>query len=206
MTFLPKDPASQKKLLYVLLPLVGLAAYVYFLHGSRSEELTRMESRLESMESKNATARVAAARAGGDLEQRLAVYEQYMIRLERLIPSREEVAKLLFDISERADQVGVDLALVRPEAESPDNYYTRQTYELGVVGPYHNIGRFLAEVGSLPRIITPIDLSLLTGSLDEDGRMNINARFRIETYVLPEPGSDSTADQPSAGANENART
>jgi Tfp pilus assembly protein PilO len=82
----------------------------------------------------------------------------------------------------------VDLALVRPETESRGPYYTRQTYEMGVTGRYHDVGLFLSEIGSLPRIITPIDLEVTAPRGNGAAGDAVQASFRIETYVLPRPG------------------
>lgn len=202
MALLPQDKASQKKLLYALLPLLGAFAYWYFIHQGRATELDDMQTRLETLEQQNTTARALAARAGGpELEQRMGLYEEYMARLERLIPSQEEVSRLLNDISRRAVEVGVNLAVVEPQADQPGRYYTRQTYQMAVLGSYHDIGRFLAEVGSLPRIVTPIDLEVdapraaggraRAGQQTSDRQQDLTAQFKIETYVLPPPGADT---------------
>lgn len=205
MALLPQDKATQRKLLYVLLPLLALFGYWYFMHQGAVTEITQLEGQLTNLEQQNATARALAARAGPELEQRMALYEEYMVRLERLIPSQQEVARLLDDISQRAVEVGVNLSLVTPQAESPGRYYTRQTYEMAVTGTFHDIGRFLAEVGSLPRIVTPIDLELeaipaqrgQTRQRREGEPMPLTANFRIETYVLQQQPADTAQ----AGAN-----
>ncbi|HUG00698.1 MAG TPA: type 4a pilus biogenesis protein PilO [Longimicrobiales bacterium] len=203
MALLPQDPAKQKKLLAVMAPLVALGGYWYFFHGKATEEIDTMAVRLETMQAQNRSARTMASTGGAELERRLEIYEQYTGRLERLIPSRDEVPQLLSDISERAQQVGVDLALVRPETEAAGPYYTRQTYEMGVTGRYHEVGLFLSEIGSLPRIITPIDLEVSTQRGNAAGGDDeVQASFRIETYVLPRPGevADTT------GGGGDART
>jgi type IV pilus assembly protein PilO len=93
-------------------------------------------------------------------------------------------------IATRAEATDVALALMRPEEDVASDFYRRVTYEMGVVGTYHDIGEFLSEVGSLPRIITPIDLTLRRRG--EQGS-ELEAGFRIETYVLPQPGDTAAA-------------
>ena len=206
MALIPQDKPTQKKLLLVLLPLLALFAYWYFMHGDRTAEIAEMQTHLEELEQKNATARALAARSGPELEERMALYEEYMARLERLIPSQEEVSRLLNDISQRALEVGVNMTLVEPDADSEGRYYTRQTYQMGVVGNFHDIGRFLAEVGSLPRIVTPIDLELTPLAANVRQRTarptdDLNALFRIETYVLPRPGAVADSADAQGSAN-----
>ncbi|MFW6331576.1 MAG: type 4a pilus biogenesis protein PilO, partial [Gemmatimonadota bacterium] len=156
---LPDDPAQQRRLLIGLVPLLALFAYWYFLHGTYVEELTAMETRLESLETRNAQARMRAPQSR-QLEERLTAFERHIERLEELVPRGEEVSQLLNTISERADQIGVSVARFTPGEADLGTHYNRRTFELTVHGTYHEVGRFLSEIGSLPRIITPIDLSI----------------------------------------------
>jgi type IV pilus assembly protein PilO len=183
---LPDDPAKQRLVLIGLVPLVGLAAYWYFLHGGYQQELTAAETRLETLEIRNAQAR-ARAPESQQLEERLEVYERHIERLEELVPKREEVSQLLNTISERADQIGVSIIQFTPGGTDRLPHYNRRTFQMTVSGGYHDIGRFLSEIGSLPRIITPISLRLLP-STGQDATEELVASFLIETYVLREPG------------------
>ena len=196
MALLPTDPQQQKKLLLGLLPMLMLFAYYQFMHGGRAERIVEMETHLESLETTNAAAKVIATQGGPELQRRLAIYEEHMRRLEELIPNREEVAELLHSMGLRAQNSGVELTKMKPEADEPGSYYTRRTYEMGVSGTYHDVGMFLSEVGSLPRIVTPTELKLLTSrTTTRDGTPLIDAGFRIVTYVLPDPlplATDST--------------
>lgn len=188
MALLPTDPAQQKRLLIGLIPLVLAFAYYQFMHRERAETIASLESNLEQLERNNATMRALAANGGPELERRLAVYEQHMLRLEELIPRREQVPELLHAMTLRAQTSGVELTRMKPEGEEASPYYTRQTYEVGVRGTYHDVGQFLAQVGSLPRIITPTDFRVLaTGFTDRNtGGPLLNASFRIITYIVPE--------------------
>jgi Tfp pilus assembly protein PilO len=59
------------------------------------------------------------------------------------------------------------------------------------------VGSFLAAVGSLSRIVTPVDLEIepVVGEVPwEEMESPVTARFRIETYVLP--GTGASADIP----------
>lgn len=183
MALLPSNPDDQKKLLIGLVPLLILFGYWYFFHGANVEEVTERETRLENLERNNNTARVIASQgAVGELEQRLGLYREHIQRLEQLIPSGEEVPELLESIASSAQNTDVELALMRPEQDAAGDFYRRVTYEMGVIGEYHDIARFLTEVGSLPRIVTPIDLNLRARQEGSD----LEASFRIETYVLPQ--------------------
>lgn len=180
---LPEDPVQQRRLLIGLVPLLLVFGYWYFLHGDYVEELQAMETRQESLERQNAQARVRAPQSR-QMEERLMQFERHIERLEQLVPRDEEVSQLLSTISQRADQIGVTVARFTPGQTTTGNHYNRRTFEMTVRGEYHEIGRFLSEIGSLQRIITPTDLSL-TPLTREGDASELQASFFIETYVLP---------------------
>ena len=195
---LPEDPAQQKRLLIGLLPLLALFAYWYFLHdGQYKPELTAMETRLEALETRNSQARMRAPQSRA-LEERLTQFERHIQRLEELVPRDEEVSQLLNTISERADQMGVTIGRFNPGDTNAGTHYNRRTFEMTVRGTYHDVASFLTEIGSLPRIITPIDLHLVPIRQTDEGQ-ELEGSFLIETYVLPEP-SEARANQGAAGA------
>jgi type IV pilus assembly protein PilO len=198
MALLPKDPAQQKRLLIGIIPLVLAIVYYQFVHTKKAVEIADLETHYENLERTNATAKVLSEQGGPELERRLAMYEAHMKRLEELIPKREQVPELLNDMGRRAQLSSVEVTLMRPEGEEASPYYSRQSYEFGVKGTYHNVGRFLSEVGSLPRIITPTEFRLLGTTLkDKQGAPLLNANFRIITYIVP----DATAPADSAVTN-----
>jgi type IV pilus assembly protein PilO len=189
MALLPTNSSSQKKLLIGLVPLLGLLAYHQLAHGKKVTEVEVMEDRLEQLTVTNNAAKFLAAQGGPELERKLAIYEQHMRQLEELIPKREEVAELLYAVTLRSQSAGVDLTKMSPEAQDPSPFYTRQIYEMGVRGTYHDVGLFLSEIGSLSRIVTPTQLRITVPPQPETNRRGeplIDASFRIVTYVIPD--------------------
>lgn len=182
---LPDDPAQQRRVLIGLIPIVLLFGYWYFLHGDYVTEVETMRTRLESLEAANSQARMLAPQSRR-LEERLVELERHMNRLEQLVPRREEVSGLLRTINERAEQIGVEISRFAPGDTERGAHYNRRTFEMTVLGPYHDIGQFLSAVGSLNRIITPINLSITTNNIRQD-EQTLEASFVIETYVLPDP-------------------
>lgn len=199
---LPKDKAGQKKLLIVVVPFLIFIGHYQFLHGKARTKIDGLETRLEEIESKNNGAKAIALSGGPELQQKLALYEQHMKRLEELIPKNEEVAALLNGLSERAMDVNVDLALMKPEMAEPGEFYTQQTYDVTVIGLYHDIARYLTGIASLPRIVTPVDLIMKPRptELTRDGTPKLAAEFRIVTYVIPEAAQAPAPPASPAGA------
>jgi len=186
MALLPSDPQVQKKLVLALAPLLLLLGYWYFYHGSKQEELAKLEKRLETLEARNASARTRAQHGGQDLEKKLALYESHIRRLEELVPRSEEVPELLYDLTLLARENGVELALLNPSDEERSAYYTLHTYNVAVYGAYHDIGRYLSAIASLRRIVTPYELKLqVRQEQSQSDAVRLQAEFKIKTYVLP---------------------
>ena len=187
MALLPDDPKRRNTVLGAALALVGLYFFHSYYYAPRAEEAEGLEARLEQLENQNRRAQIIATRGGAELEQRLALYEDHIIQLEKLIPQDEEVAALLEAMSLEGRRTGVDITLMRPEPMEVGDYYDRWSYELGVQGTYHSVGTFLASIASLERIVASVDMEMgpaavSTDGGDEEGR--VNARFRIQTYVV----------------------
>lgn len=183
------EPRESRKHILVGVLLVGALAYFGYEYGYRpkAEEIAALESRLETLQLQNQTARILAeSDARGEAEQRLEAYRNHLALVERLIPASEELSELLDAISVEAQQAGVELSLIQPTEAVAENQYTRRIYSLGVLGSYHEIGQFLTRIASLPRIITPTDLNIV---VRQEGTRSVDpileAMFAIETYVLP---------------------
>jgi type IV pilus assembly protein PilO len=201
------DPKQRNKLLIGLLPLVILLVYWYMFYGAATLEVTDLRTHFEDIDQKNTAAKKIAAKGGPELKKKLAVYEQHMIRLEQLIPRSEEVPELLHTMTLRAQESGVELSLVKPEKEIPGEFYTKETYTLGVIGPFHGVGEFLSAIGSLPRIVTPVNLALRPrADLDKKtGAQKVDASFKIETYVVPKAAPPKPAAPDTAKGKPNAK-
>lgn len=188
MALLPQERSKQYALLVGLAAIALIWVMYEYWHMPRTEEIASLEMELETLETQNRNAQIVAARAGPEMEERLAIYERHLGRLEELIPAEQEVSVLLNQIASEALRIGVDMGSVTPQPRQEGEFYTRETYDMTVIGEYHDVGRFLASVASLPRIITPIDLQVEPGPsspVNEQMVSPVRARFQIETYLSP---------------------
>jgi type IV pilus assembly protein PilO len=192
MALVPDDPKQRNALVIGIIALAGFYFFWSYWYSPTKTEVDEMTARQEQLDSENNRAQIIATRGGTELQDRLAMYERHVGLLEALIPQREEVATLLNDVTTVARQTGVELASLNPEADEIGSFYTKQSYALEVVGEYHDLGRFLGTIASLPRIITPVNLELARfqgqgGAYDME--QPLTATFQIQTYILPTPSS-----------------
>lgn len=194
MALLPQDPQKQKLVLAGLLPILLAFGYYYFYHTKRTAEAETLQSNVERLEVSNAGMRQIVGRYGPEFQQRLAILQAHVGQLEELIPRREDVPVLISQITARAQDLGVELAALNPAAEQAGEIYSRQTYELQVLGDYHSIGEYMTAIGSLPRIVKSTEFKLNTDQpATEPGESPLlRAIFRIETFIVPDPGQAAT--------------
>lgn len=193
MPLIPDDPKQKQALAVIAVSLVVLYFANSLWYSGATETVEAEEARVENMQAQNRTAQALAIRAGQDTEERMALYERHIAQLEQLIPESAEVAALLNQITTVGRDVGITVDMMRPEAEEPGDFYTRQTYQMRVFGEFHDIGRFLTRIASLSRILTPIDVSVeefsdpRAASFDAPVIMN----FRFQTYIVPDREGES---------------
>ncbi|MGD8866520.1 MAG: type 4a pilus biogenesis protein PilO [Gemmatimonadales bacterium] len=204
MAVLPADPRGRKQALFLMAVLVGAIWYVAFnwVLTPRQERIEDTERDLQTLEAQNRRSRALAARKD-DLEQRLGIQERQLQIFEEYIPESEEVPELLDAISNQAQMTGVELTRIRPQAVEAGEFYMKQTWELSVLGDYHNVGQYLTRIASLPRIIKPTNVQMSPASRSRatrDMEAPLDVSFNIETFVLGVPPGTPAAQ--SEGASD----
>ncbi|MDO8667055.1 MAG: type 4a pilus biogenesis protein PilO [Gemmatimonadales bacterium] len=132
------------------------------------------------------------------LEQRLAEYRATLDLMRQLVPLSGEVPNLLDDISSRAKIRGANVVNFVPQPVESGSPFDTQRFRFTVTGQYDQVGEFLSDIASLPRIIVPYDVRLeriqsptADSALRAQGVL-LQVTFQIRTYVKP-PVTDSAA-------------
>ena len=126
------------------------------------------QSTLGGLEAEEGTLRTTfeglAAKAANlePLKAQLEQMEQMLKQMLRQLPSKTEMPDLIVDISQTARATGINNELFQPGAESTKDFYAEQPITLEMSGTYHQFGRFVSGVASLPRVVimTFHDISL----------------------------------------------
>jgi len=185
-------PASQRdqKLLILIIFAIGLAGVYYnYLWSPKKDELDVTQAHVDSLVIMNQRAKSELAQ--GKTQEVKAEAERYAADLEvmrRLVPTGNEVPALLEQVSTAARRVGLDIADVQPLPLLQGDQYDAYKYRLSVRGDYHEIALLLANIGSLQRIVAPINLTLAPaqqagGAKNTTRKQPVEARFEIQTYV-----------------------
>ena len=114
-------------------------------------------------------------------KQKLQV-EEYVTQLEKQLPGKAEMDKLLSDINQAGLGRGLQFELFRPGQVTVKDYYAELPISIRVSGRYHDIGSFAADIANLSRIVTLHNLSL-TATRDPSGLLSMESTARTYRYL-----------------------
>lgn len=192
MPFPPKSQRDQLMMLTVLIAGALASAYWNFVYLPKRTEIVELKARVDTLEERNKEVRLEAAKGNG--EKLKAEAEQFARDLEvmrQLVPTGNEVPALLEQVSTAARRAGLDISAVTPQPVIEGEQFDTYRYKIAVTGGYHAVAEFLANVGSLTRIVAPVNLTLAPTNNPNleavqrrpSGSSAIDTKFEIQTYV-----------------------
>lgn len=200
-------PKTQREQLMLAAPLIAIAllvVYYLYIYSPRTTELAAIETHLEAIDATNQRAKAEMAK--GSANELRAQAKQYADNLElmrQLVPTGQEVPALLEQVSTAARRVGLDLGSVEPEPVIPGETFDTYRYRITIVGGYHDVAEFLTNVGSLTRIIAPVNFKLtpvagesVASKRAETGEATLKSEFEMQTYVAKSAAPERAAPEP----------
>lgn len=197
-----KDPKTQKMLMVgfgmtAILYLYFFAGFVPVGHRAMAEEKGKLEQEYRQLSSDLSNARQSLNNLAEVERQYELITRRWEVASE-LLPERREVAALLRKVTLVGQQAGVKFELFKPMPQVPGEIYNETPVQVQVVGGYHEVGSFLAEVANLDRIINVTGLKLST--LQEGkGRKTVTASFTATAYMLNPAGLAQAKGENNAG-------
>jgi len=189
MALLPQNQRDQIMVFVAFVAIAAMGLFYQYVWSPKQETLNALEARVEKLTQLNDKIDREVKR--GNLAKLKAEGQRYrrdLAVLRQLVPTVNEVPGLLEQVSTAARRVGLDLSDVQPEDVVTGVHFDVHRYRIGLAGDYHAIARFLTNVGSLTRIVAPINLQLVPSSknlprvLPKEHRL-VEARLQIQTYV-----------------------
>lgn len=190
MAGLPTNQRDQIMLFVGILGLLIGGAYWYLVYDPKSVELADLRGRLERLDASNQRAKALLARGTvEELRAEAAVLQDNLDLMRTLIPAGNEVPALLDQIVGAARRTGMEQESFVPGATVQGEIFDTYRYRMAFSGTYHQIAELLTAIGSLRRIIAPVNLSLTLGegqrgAASTPGSQILSANFDIQTYVL----------------------
>jgi type IV pilus assembly protein PilO len=186
---LPDDPKLRKLLAIAAVAVVGVGAYWYFLWKPDHAEVVTIAAHADTLETDNEL--VKAAVKSGEMQRIIDASAQYSAELgvlRRLVPTSTEVPALIDGVSTVARLNGMDISTYEPLGEMPGDYFDARKYKFSVTGPYHRVAEFFTAIGSLDRILVPMNVLIAPSGRKTERRPQkdetfVDVTFELMTYV-----------------------
>jgi len=182
-------------LLVLLLGVVSALYYFSFLlpltdqiDGARATNL-RLQSELQQAQ--------ARQREYLELSGTLADREALDRRNRRILPEEAEIATFLGDLNRLAELSGLEIRLVEPRPEEPDQMYVQIPVNLQLAGRYHQVARFFYNASRLERVIGMENLRMTEPEIRAE---EVLLEVEVLATTYRRPSSEEAAPADAAGA------
>ena len=179
-----KDPgtwtiAPKIVVLIAILVLIPVAGYFLVWQG-QIDELEQGLAQEETLKKDYLAKKTQAINLDLHKQQLREIDTQFGALLKQL-PNKSQMDALLVDINQSGLSRGLQFELFKPDAtESAKEFYSELPIKVKVIGTYHDMGAFAADVGQLPRIVTLNDVTIEAG---KDGNLAMEVTARTFRYL-----------------------
>ncbi|MDX5364605.1 MAG: type 4a pilus biogenesis protein PilO [Pseudazoarcus pumilus] len=184
-------PTGPKVTLFVVLLVATVAAIWWFDWKVQAETLTQKQGeevqlRDEWLQKKRQAVNLDAYR------RQLEETDRQFSALLRQLPNKAEMDQLLADINQAGLGRGLLFELFKPGAETVREFHAELPISINIVGTYHDLGQFVADVARMPRIVTIGGMNI---ERSDDGTLNFKAQATTYRYLDDEELAAQRAQQ-----------
>ena len=208
MAFSLRDPKTLRLIGTVILG--GAAVYVFLMtpylpvnYPVAAAKIKDLKADFDKKSNDLARARQSVADLPRFQAEFAALHERYEMAAE-LLPTDKEMPGVLRRLTLAGQQCGIQFESFRPDPEVRKDHYTEVPIQLKIVGGYHQVGQFLAEIANMPRIMKVSNLQVNANSkAQDDPEMTTSCDLVVTVYTLnPEgaaAGASATANSSTGG-------
>jgi|UniRef100_A0A7C4TJL3 type IV pilus assembly protein PilO len=157
-----KEPKTQQAIVFLILMILVLILFFKFPYASNQNKIKSLEARRDSLQIKVQEAEAAKARLP-ELQARIARLEAEWEVAKEMLPQEKEIPKLIQQVSNSGTKAGVSFILFKPSGPVPKQNYSEIPVQMKVACGYHQLGRFLSNIGNLPRIVNVPSVKIVPG-------------------------------------------
>ena len=196
---LPTNQRDQLMLFAVFAAVGAIVVFYMYVYQPKALQMTALSARVDSLTQQNEIARRDVARGTAtQIREESERYGRILAAMRQLVPTANEVPTLIDQIVNSARRAGRDLEDIRPLGVIQGDVFDTHKWNMSIIGPYHSIAEFLTTVGSLTRIMTPMNVNVVRSQAQDggSGEVNLRATFEIQTYVARTGGASPAGGSP----------
>lgn len=141
----------------ILLGIMVLAWLLFWSEQLETLETKRLEE--EKLKKEFVSKKEQAINLDAYVQQLNDVDRSFGALLKQL-PNKAEMESLLVDVNQAGLGRGLQFELFRPGSEVLHDFYAEMPISVKLLGTYHDLGAFSADIAKLPRIVTLNNLSI----------------------------------------------
>ncbi|MCG6895710.1 MAG: type 4a pilus biogenesis protein PilO [Thiocapsa sp.] len=169
----------------ILIGIVCVAAGGAVYYFDTQEQLGRLDQ-AKAMERDLRRSFETKQRKAANLEayrQQVEEMKESFGAMLRQLPNRTEVASLLVDVSQTGLASGLEFELFQPGSEQVKDFYAELPIQIRVTGDYHEFGRFISGLASMPRIVTVHDTKIASTGGAKGSKASADAELSLQATV-----------------------
>jgi len=171
-------PRPVKLAVIVILCVIVAGASVYYFTLDQLAELEKIEKQELALKNSFVIKQKKAVNLP-DYKKQLEQIEASLAEMIKQMPTEEEVASLLVDISQTGLASGLEFRLFKPGAPVRKDFYSELPINIKVIGRYEELGLFVSGLASLPRIVTIHDVNIVP-----ETTKGKQAQVKVKTGVM----------------------
>lgn len=175
-------PPAPRITMWLFLILVCAVGGWFGLWSGQKEQLEQLQAEEQKLKDEY-KGKLQQAVNLEELRKQREQVSQYVLTLEKQLPSKSEMDALLSDINQAGVGRGLDFELFRPGQTNVREYYAELPIAVKVSGKYHDLGAFASDIANLPRIVTLNNVNVQTG---KGGNLTFDATAKTYRYLDPE--------------------
>jgi type IV pilus assembly protein PilO len=192
---LAKLPLAAKIGVGVLLSTLIFAGYYVILHNDIAARIDNEKRTEKDLDSQLVQQQQALSTYLRDKDE-LSKSQQNERTLNKVLPAETETASFLSTLQQVSNVSGTTLTSWQPMEERVDAFYAKVPMVLEMTGRFHQVGKFMYEIGKQERIIN-IENVQMTGPPRRDSETQLKVRCLATTFhLLNKPAAAPT---PAAG-------
>ncbi|MEQ1560196.1 MAG: type 4a pilus biogenesis protein PilO [Methyloglobulus sp.] len=189
-------PAKALVIAIVCLIVAGLGFYLDTI--GQLDELTTLETKEVDLKKEFEDKQKKSANLQ-DYRDQLAQIETSLAIMLKQMPTEEEVASLLIDISQTGLASGLEFRLFQPGAPIVKDFYSELPISIQVIGKYEELSLFVSGLAALPRIVTVHDVKIAPIDKDKGKEDAMTMDAIVKTYNEKSSGTANPSDKRKRG-------
>jgi type IV pilus assembly protein PilO len=202
MGFLAKLETIPAQYRWALMPapmLIVAVAYWYLFYQPTAEVIENLQRQID----RQTVTLKAYRKVAADYETFQSEVETLEVDLRLALaqlPTSKEIPELIRQISDLGVRTGLQITLLRPQAEQVQQFHAAVPITVKMVGAFHAVGDFFDQLSRLPRIISVNKINLKT-ERDKKKETRVETECLATTYRF----LDEEETRVSAAASEKTR-